>query len=526
MIRVESLHDLKARVEIVDFVEKLGFSPKRAGSVFFICCPFHHENTPSLALSPHKNTWRCYGCGRGGDVINFVEHLKGYGFYDAAFEVARITGFELEITHHTKIKPKPGYDILAHAHKLFQEALLSDMFALSYLQKRGIDQENARYFELGLCTPEACSALKKVYDLQALQECGLFNKSYCFFEKRLSFAYKDNTHRVVGFSARTLEDAKPKYINSRESDYFKKAKTLWNLDRALNPIIAKKQIIITEGFFDAMLFKAHGYPNAVCISGTSFTQEHLEYLGKIGSEILFCLDNDTPGQEATLRALETCFYQQPPYARVGVICFVNPSVKDMGSCYKKKPEMRKQEGFKYLANARLSATLPPQERDKNYQALIKLISSYQPFLKHHCLEILSAHAPKEVRQEVKASTRALEHKQQHLKRKNPMWPEGRIFATMLEDIPFRFVVKSFLSAQDFEYPKVYTDLINNITGALESLKTRFIPIPLQDQSTYIKAFKHNALKRDLQKAIQEANYSYANALEEKIKDLTRVSSTF
>ncbi|WP_120947509.1 CHC2 zinc finger domain-containing protein [Helicobacter mehlei] len=474
MIKAESLAALKEKADIIEFFCKLGHTPKRAGNVFLMHCPVHSERTPSFAINPRKNTWRCYGCGEGGNIIDFIVATQGLSFYNAAFEAARIAGIELEITHHKQEKPMPGYAILDHAHRLFQKALLEDMIVLDYLAQRGINQESARYFELGLCTPATTTQLKKAYSLEDLQECGLFNGRghFCAFENRLIFAYKDARKRVVGFSGRTLssdEARTAKYFNSRESAYFKKSETLWNIDRALNAIIQKKQVIITEGFFDAMLFGVHGYPHAVCISGTGFNQGHLDYFSKMGVEIALCLDNDGPGHKATMRALKMCFTPNEPYSLVCVIRLKNSSTKDVGSCPKKKPEMYKINGFKYFANARLSPEYPPQERDKNYKELMGLVGGWSPFLKHACLEILGAHAPKQVRQEISEAKSKLEANSPHLQKgytANRLWPEGCIFATMLKDLAFRFTAQRYLSAQDFQYPKVFEALINNKVAGL------------------------------------------------------------
>lgn len=511
---------------MVEFFRKLGHEPKRTGAVYLMNCPLHQERTASFAIYPNDHRWKCFGCDMHGDIINFIQHTQGLDFYAAAFEAARLAGIELEITHHTKYKPKPGYAILERAHKLFQKALLEDMFALDYLLKRGIDKEHARYFELGLCTPNALSELKKEYGEEALQECGLLNgRSYfCPFENRLMFAYKDSSHRVVGFSARTLQEGEPeriaKYVNARDSEYFKKSKTLWNIDRALHAIIQKKQVIITEGFFDAMLFGVYGYPHAVCISGLGFSPKHLEYFAKIGVEIVFCLDNDGPGHKATMSCLNMCFSKQDPYSKVAVIRFENPHIKDMGSCVRTKPSMFKVNGFKYFANSRLSAEYHPQDRDRNYKELMSLVNGWTPFLKHACLEALSAYAPKPVQKEVQSAHKKLEKQEPRLQRSyNKMWPEGCILATMLKDIAFRFVAKSYLSAQDFEYPKVFQALINNNTGGLESLADRFMILPPADQGYTLRAFKLKALERDYTQAMRAGDYGYANALSEKIKQL-------
>ncbi|CCF79863.1 DNA primase [Helicobacter bizzozeronii CCUG 35545] len=173
MIVPESLEELKAKVSIVDFVDQLGYHPKRAGASFVISCPFHEERTPSLALYPNTNTWKCFGCGKGGDVINFMEYRSNSGFYDAVMQVAQMVGFNLEITHNAP-KSKPGYEILQHAHGLFTQELTQQEGMLAYLQERGLSLEDVKYYELGFCSAKVLEQLTKRFSLEQLQECGLF----------------------------------------------------------------------------------------------------------------------------------------------------------------------------------------------------------------------------------------------------------------------------------------------------------------------------------------------------------------
>ncbi|WP_104629756.1 CHC2 zinc finger domain-containing protein [Helicobacter bizzozeronii] len=515
MIVVESLEELKAKVSIVDFVDQLGYHPKRAGASYVISCPFHEERTPSLALYPNTNTWKCFGCGKGSNVIDFVMYRNNLGFYDAAMQVAQMVGFNLQITHHAP-KSKPGYEVLAYAHGLFTQELSQQEGMLAYLQERGLSLEDVKYYELGFCSAKVLEQLNKRFSLEQLQECGLFNGKYCFLSDRLSFAYKDHKGRVCGFSGHSTAKP-PKYINSKESPYFHKSKHLWNLERALPSIIQKKQIIITEGFFDVIAFGRFGYPNAVCCSGTSFNASHLEYLANLGVEIVLCLDNDRAGLEATMRALKLCFNKDKPYASVSVVYFADPKIKDMGQCLQ-KPALFKQEGWKYFTAKALSPKHPPQQRDKHYRALMSLIENWTPFLKHSCLEELGKYAPKPIKPDLKARTHQLERAHPRLKAP-PLWPEGRILVTMLLDLAFRYTAKSFLHSADFQFPQVFEALCQDNLAGLHALPARFKLLPPSEQEGFLRAFKLKGLQRALQHALEQANYPHADALAKRIKEL-------
>ncbi|WP_158652303.1 CHC2 zinc finger domain-containing protein [Helicobacter bizzozeronii] len=538
MLVVRSIAALKEKAGILEVMEKLGHTIKRSGSSYFICCPLHGEDSPSFLLNvsgPYPNTWHCYGCGRHGNLIDFVMETRSLGFYDAAKHLAFLAGIVLDISRFQEspeaLKERTLLNINATAHQLFQQVLGQNNRAQDYLKSRGITLELARHYELGFASKEACHALVERFKMPDLQAAGLFNNKpqpTCTIWKRLTFCFKNRQLRPCGFSGRQLYSNKDpqfnstKYINIRDSLVFKKGAVLWGFSTALSEIIKRKQVIITEGFFDVLVFAKHGYKHALCVSGSAFTDAHLELLRQMeGVEIVFSLDNDDAGKKATITALSRCLSKDNPFARVGVLRYADTSIKDMGQCFEAKPEMFKVEGFKFYAQHHMRQELHPQDRDANYYKLMDLIQGWTPFLKHSCLEALSVYAPTPVRKQIQQATRQLETQKPRLKRwQNKSWPEGRILVTMLLDLVFRWTAGNILSPADFEEnAQSFLDLLEGKTGHLDDLKIRFLEIPPHQREDILKEFKRKGLKRSLAHAIAKGDAHHAQALQEALKQL-------
>ncbi len=306
--------DIKARLDIVDTVS--GYvALQKAGRNFKALCPFHTEKTPSFVVSPERQSWRCFGaCATGGDAFSFVMRSENLEFGDALRLLARKTGVELGPASGEK---RDGlYTANAEAARFYQDALRSPRGeqAREYLKQRGLSAEAAKRFQLGYSPPG--DALKEhlarldVSEDDALK-AGLLREneegrpSRDFFYNRLMFPIHDRQGRVIGFGARALGDAMPKYINTPQTPVFNKSDTVYALHFASEGIRSEGVGVVVEGYMDAIAAHEFGYTNVVASMGTALTERQVAQLRSLASSFVLALDADAAGQEATLRSLES-----------------------------------------------------------------------------------------------------------------------------------------------------------------------------------------------------------------------------
>ncbi len=489
-------------------------------------CPFHEERTASFIVNPTSNNCFCYGCNKGGDSFQFISHLKGLDFLDSVRFVANLYNFTLD-EEVAKVGVPRSRHVLECAFSLFRQALVCSDKALEYLHERGFDDDLIDSYELGFCSAEVVNKLKEEFSAEELIKCGLSNRpdSIAFY-KRITFPLKDTRGQICGFSARFLPNLgmqdSVKYINSRDSDIFKKSLILANFSRAKPSIESKKQVIIAEGYFDVMALEVLGHSNGVCCVGCNFGQTHLDYLlalsKRLGQlEIIFCFDHDSAGKKALIRALILCFKQA--YLNVGVLYFRHEKFKDLGDFIKAglKPQLYKAEGFKFLCRRSFNPDYSAQQKDNNYKALFGLIKDYSPFLKLECQKIILSYVPKEVKQFINTAPLS----KLDVNKLDVYFLEGRILRTMLEDQEFKYIVSRYLSGYDFPimHP-LYRAIFSGDTGCLNSLK-RFILIDKQHWGTILESFKRNALNKSLAAAIKAKDTHLANALQDKLTKLVK-----
>ena len=308
------LDELTERSDIVDVVSQYVRLTKKSGANLFGLCPFHSEKTPSFSVSPGKQIYHCFGCGKGGGVINFIMEIENLGFQDAVAFLARRANMpmpeevETEDTSHRRRILELNRD----AARFFYEQLVSPAGkpAQDYVDRRGISGAMVRNFGLGFA-PDSWSALTdamhaKGYSDQDLLEAGLVKPSrrggvYDTFRNRLMFPVIDVRGSVIGFSGRILGDGEPKYLNSPETAVFSKSHNLF----ALN--LAKKSkrgyIILVEGNIDVVSLHQAGFDCAVASLGTSLTPEQARLLSRYTGEVILCYDSDGAGKKAAQRAI-------------------------------------------------------------------------------------------------------------------------------------------------------------------------------------------------------------------------------
>ena len=303
-----------ARNDIVDVVSGYVRLGKRSGSNMFGLCPFHSEKTPSFSVSPDKQIYHCFGCGKGGGVINFIMEIENLSFPEAVAFLARRANMALPEQENDRESKKRSRMLALNrdAARFFYEQLSSPagQRARAYMDKRGIGKATATNFGLG-AAPDEWGALDRAmrakgYTSEELFEAGLIKKGrnggwYDTFRDRLMFPVIDVRGNVIGFSGRLLGEDGPKYLNSPDTLVFNKGSNLF----ALN--LAKKSksgyILLSEGNIDVVSLHQAGFDSAVASLGTSLTAEQARLISRFTGEVIIAYDNDGAGQKAAQRAI-------------------------------------------------------------------------------------------------------------------------------------------------------------------------------------------------------------------------------
>jgi len=313
----EVIANIRQSNDIVDVIsEYIPLIPK--GKNFFGVCPFHDDHSPSMSVSRDKQIYTCFTCKASGNVIGFVMDYEHVSYLEALRILGERVGIKLDVSSAPTTKKqefKEEYEIYDTALKFYKNNLNTKYGekAKEYLFKRGLNLETINTFDIGLSLNERdtlTKILQKKYKTDKIIKLGLSSvygdSLYDLYKNRIMFPLKDLDGNTVGFSGRIyLNSDENKYLNSRESDIFKKSRLLYNFHNARDEIRKKKEIIICEGFMDVIRLYTIGIRNAVAIMGTSFTNEHLETIKKLRCSVTLSLDNDDPGQMATKTIGET-----------------------------------------------------------------------------------------------------------------------------------------------------------------------------------------------------------------------------
>lgn len=307
------IDEVVARNPIEDVVGQY-VNLKRSGANLFGLCPFHGEKTPSFSVAPDKGIYYCFGCHKGGGVINFQMEIEGLSYGDAVRALAKRAGMEVPEDPQFQSRYKQQERLWAlskEAARYFHSKLYAPEGAegLSYAQKRGMPRSTLTKFGIGFA-PNGWNGLvdamkAKGYTDQELKDAGLVSEKngriYDRFRNRLMFPIIDVRGNVIGFGGRVMDDSTPKYLNSPETIIFNKRKNLF----ALN--LAKKSklgyLILVEGYMDAVALHQYGFDCAVASLGTSLTQEHAVLLSRYTEQVVLIYDGDEAGQNATRRAI-------------------------------------------------------------------------------------------------------------------------------------------------------------------------------------------------------------------------------
>ena len=310
------IQEIKDRLDVVSVVGR--YVPlKKSGSNYKGLCPFHSEKTPSFYVFPNTNTWKCFGCGAGGDIFTFVEKKENLPFPDVLRMLAREAGVRLE-------EPRPEVrdalqrlrDLHVQATSYFQSQLLAGkqgQRAREYLANREINQETIEKFQLGFA-PEGWENLigylkGKGFTLEEIVRSGLAIQresggAYDRFRNRLIIPIRDGQGRVIAFGGRILGDGEPKYLNSPQTPIFDKSQVIFALDMARKSIRTKDQVVLVEGYMDVISAHQRGFRNVVAAMGTSITPQQVKLLSRYSRNFVFAMDANAAGARATWRGIQ------------------------------------------------------------------------------------------------------------------------------------------------------------------------------------------------------------------------------
>lgn len=318
----DEINNIRSSANIVDIVSS--YIPlSQRGRNFIGVCPFHQDHSPSMSVSDEKQIYKCFACGATGNVFTFVSEYENVSFIEAVDIVAKKCGLELSndfnIQNTQSNLYKEEYEIMELSEKFFSNNLKTQFgeTALKYLKDRGINEDIIKEFGIGLSLDDNDTLLKllikKNYSEDKLIDLGLINnsngKSYDIFTKRITFPLWDKDGHIVGFSGRIYRGEKDtsKYMNTKETVIFKKGETLYNYHNAKDVAKREKEIILVEGFMDAIRISASGIKNVVALCGTAMTRDQVNLLKKLRCKVILCLDNDNAGELATYNNGEELF---------------------------------------------------------------------------------------------------------------------------------------------------------------------------------------------------------------------------
>ncbi|PIZ55933.1 DNA primase [bacterium (Candidatus Torokbacteria) CG_4_10_14_0_2_um_filter_35_8] len=348
---IKPSEQIKERLNIVDIIREYVPSLKSTGANFKALCPFHNEKTPSFIVSPEKQIWHCFGCGKGGDIFNFVMEIEGIEFVDALRLLADKAGIKLA-TYDKKLDSKRNriLEVLEEAQDYFHKSLFTFKAkqALDYLLKRKISKKTIAEFKLGYAFDEWHSLesfLKgKDFSAQDIFDSGLLVKDssgriYDRFRKRVMFPITNVHGQVIGFGGRILETSssdkeQAKYVNTPQTLVYDKSRTLYALDKAKQEIRKKRFIVVTEGYMDTISSHQAGIKNVIASSGTAFTLDQINLIKRYTKNLALAFDIDIAGDTATKRSIDLAL-SSGMNAKVVLL----PKGKDPDECIRTDPKI-------------------------------------------------------------------------------------------------------------------------------------------------------------------------------------------
>jgi len=324
------IQELIARADVVDVVGRY-VQLKKGGANYMGLCPFHGEKSPSFSVSPSKQFFHCFGCGKNGNAIGFLMEHSGMNFVEAVKDLASSYGMQVpedeadpqerQRAAQQRQRQATLNDVLEKAAEAYRKHLKNSSRAIDYLKGRGLSGDVAKAFGLGYA-PEGWRSLASVFaDYQdpLLVESGLLisntedggeEKRYDRFRDRIMFPIRNVKGECIGFGGRVMGDGTPKYLNSPETPVFSKGRELYGLFEARTALREAGYVLVTEGYMDVVALAQSGFANAVATLGTACTTDHVQKLFRFTDAVVFSFDGDAAGRRAARKALDGAL----PYA--------------------------------------------------------------------------------------------------------------------------------------------------------------------------------------------------------------------
>jgi len=318
------VQELLSRADVVEIVGRY-VQLKKGGANFMGLCPFHGEKSPSFSVSPTKQFYHCFGCGKTGNAISFLMEHACMSFVEAVHDLAQQFGMQVPEDDASpqdraravqqRQKQNTLSEVLEKACRAYQKNLKTSARAVAYFKGRGLSGQVAKQFGLGYA-PEGWRSLASVfatYDDPLLVESGLVilseeegseTKRYDRFRDRVMFPIRNIKGECIGFGGRVLGDDKPKYLNSPETPVFSKGRELYGLFEARTALREHGFALVTEGYMDVVALAQLGFPNAVATLGTACTADHVQKLFRFTDVVVFSFDGDSAGRRAARKALD------------------------------------------------------------------------------------------------------------------------------------------------------------------------------------------------------------------------------
>ena len=302
---------IKSKTNLVSEFEKKT-KVIRKGKDYWCCCPFHDEKTPSCKINNDLGSYYCFGCGAKGDIFTIYTELYNFSFPDAVRELANIAGIKISTQNFEKNKEESKiYKILEISTKWFEQNLLHSQDCKNYLSKRSLSEETIKFFRIGYSYNPSTSLYlflrKNNFDDKDILKTNLVKidnnkKIRDFFYKRLIFPILNEQNKIVGFGGRVLDNSNPKYINSPESNFFKKRNLLFNLNNSKTNIRKKNNMLICEGYMDVISLHNKNIKTAVAPLGTALTENQLFLAWKYVNKPTIMFDGDNSGVRASYKS--------------------------------------------------------------------------------------------------------------------------------------------------------------------------------------------------------------------------------
>lgn len=321
MFSEEQLSEIRERISIVEFIGEQ-VQLKKAGKNYKGLCPFHQEKSPSFIVSPERDTFHCFGCATGGNVFHFLMKLDSLSFPEAVERLAERAGVAVASSGPAdpaaKQRRETGLEVLRQAawyYHCYLKSLPKEHEVWAYLAKRQIPESAVETFHIGYCPTQESGLANRLagkgLPREELEKYSLYRGRREFFRGRLLFPIFRHDKKVVGLGGRLFHerDEGPKYLNSPESEFFKKGELFYGFHLAKNELKRRNQILLVEGYLDVITLHIHGFAQAIAPLGTALTPHHGKALQRLGVEIILLFDGDSAGEEASLRALDVLLSQ-------------------------------------------------------------------------------------------------------------------------------------------------------------------------------------------------------------------------